>query len=468
MHVPCFSVRPIVNASGSSMLSLNQTQQSPNPIHSAPPANGDTANTSQASAALQARGVQLSLPAQPGPRHTVVSIDSSTTESLSSRGVSALQLPASSSGMSHLNVESRSMTPSLSEFSENERSIVSSIVDSNKSSLEKNHPTLGKGAFGEVFHVTTGKGSFAPNESTIAFKSSNTESGAESLVLEAKVYERLDSVGPCENIIKSYGIQEIEGAQGLALEFVDGCEVSELLGVLENLKDSGSIKHSEYWGAIQHLTKGMLTALEHVKQAGLSHNDIKGGNMLYDKESGVLKLFDFGGVTNLGEDETRFYTPNYAAPEALMTSTQETDDITVSNPKQDSFSVGQMVYRTGEGENHFFGSDTNSAGGFGLALDLADQLDAIKDAGEFEHYETLKELKTIEQVAGPGFYGIGGGHTAYVDFINSATKLEIDPRKDPSELLQMPFITDPLNSLVAEIQEAKREDREAQGTEEDW
>lgn len=428
----------------------------------------DTAIKQKPSASLQARGIQASPSSQHSLHQITKSIEEPTAESIADRGVTVSATQDNFAASSQLTVRTNVTCNSVidSGFGEFDEADLTSISESSKAQIENSYSKLGSGAHGSVYLIKDGPD--RPDSVAFAFKTTDTLEGAQTLLNEAKIYEMLDAVGPCENIVQCVGIREIEGTKGLAMEYVNGCEVSELLGHLEVLKEDGFITHSEYWGAVQYLAKDMLTALDHMQKAGLSHNDVKGSNMFYDKENGALKLFDFGGVTKVGVDPVKLNTPNYAAPEALLSTIQDpNEDDSITNDKQDSFSVGQIVYRTGEGESHFFGSKTSwSGGGAGLAWDLGEQLGAIQESGDYDNYKTLRESAQPDQAGAAGLYGIGGGGTAYVDFVNSATKLNPEERAGPAELLQKPFITDTLlqpeeaQALLSQIAEGIIENKQ--------
>ncbi|AEV37959.1 Protein kinase YpkA [Pseudovibrio sp. FO-BEG1] len=311
----------------------------------------------------------------------------------------------------------------------------SAPYEADRTALEQSAKRLGAGAFGDVYLIKQDGKSFA-------FKVASTEAGWEALQREAKVYSDIAKVGPHDNVVKSMGIVEVQGVQGLALEYVEGCEAGKLFTTAENLYTSNKLSHSQYWGTVQFIMRDVLSGVQHLAKAGISHGDIKGGNLLYDKESQVIKIVDFGSAAAIGKDPVSIGTPSHSAPEALLSLPQQEGEKPRANAKQDTFAVGQMTYRAGEHAENLFGAKNNGDQA-ALSYSMHSKLNDMARHGETLEYQALHETSDPQLAGTPGHFG-KGRETAYVEFVNLSTLLEIDVRGTAEELLKTNFISDPL------------------------
>ncbi|KZK76252.1 Serine/threonine-protein kinase StkP [Pseudovibrio sp. W64] len=307
--------------------------------------------------------------------------------------------------------------------------------EADRTALEQNARRLGAGANGDVYLVNQDGKSFA-------FKVASTEAGWHALQQEAQVYGKLAQIGPHDNIVKSMGIVEVQGVQGLALEHVEGYEAGKLFTTAEKLYTDNKLSHSQYWGTVQFIMRDVLSGVHHLAQAGISHSDIKGGNLLYDKESQAIKIVDFGSAAKIGIDPVTIGTPDHSAPEALLSLPHKDGDKPRANEKQDTFAVGQMTYRAGEHAENLFGAQ-NTGEPAALGFAMHSKLRDIERRGETIEYQALNQADDPAVAGTPGHFG-KGGETAYVEFVNISTLLDIDVRGTAEELLKTNFISDPL------------------------
>ncbi|KZL18668.1 serine/threonine-protein kinase [Pseudovibrio sp. Ad37] len=190
-----------------------------------------------------------------------------------------------------------------------------------------------------------------------------------------------------------------------------------------------------------------IHSLKHVNAAGISHNDIKGGNILFDKNSQSLKIADFGFAGTIGEDPLDFGTPAYSSPEAIAAAFKDAEDRDRLDDKQDGYAVGQMVYGGGEGEANLLGApDCDSP--YAFALHVVRKLSNSKsqNAQTDEKYSPEKALKPTDDpdLAGePGYYN-ESYESQYARFVNNS--MQIDPQKRSSldDMQQSQFLQDPL------------------------
>ncbi|WP_208989192.1 protein kinase [Pseudovibrio sp. POLY-S9] len=307
--------------------------------------------------------------------------------------------------------------------------------EADRTALEQNARRLGAGANGEVYLVNQDGKSFA-------FKVASTEAGWQALQQEAQVYGKLAQIGPHDNIVKSMGIVEVQGVQGLALEHVEGYEAGKLFTTAEKLYTNNKLSHSQYWGTVQFIMRDVLSGVHHLAQAGISHSDIKGGNLLYDKESQAIKIVDFGSAAKIGIDPVAIGTPDHSAPEALLSLPHKDGDKPRANEKQDTFAVGQMTYRAREQAENLFGAQ-NTGEPAALGFAMHSKLRDIERRGETIEYQALNQADDPAVAGTPGHFG-KGGEIAHVEFVNISTLLDIDVRGTAEELLKTNFIADPL------------------------
>ncbi len=200
--------------------------------------------------------------------------------------------------------------------------------------------TLGQGAMGVVY-----KG-FDPNiERTVALKTIRKDAlSAKDLAplltrfkQEAQAAGRLTHPG----IVTVYEYGEDEGTVFIAMEFVQGRELKEILDSNEKLQLSTSIS----------LITQLLDALAYSHNHGVVHRDIKPGNIIILAD-GRIKVTDFGIAKIESSTLTQFGdvlgTPSYMSPEQF--SGQPVDR------RSDLFSAGVILYHLLTGEKPFPGN----------------------------------------------------------------------------------------------------------------
>ncbi|KZL19090.1 protein kinase [Pseudovibrio sp. Ad37] len=382
---------------------------------------------------LEARGVSVETPKGSTPPTTsnTKPLDTASTETLANR------------------IKPPSQTSSESVTQE-----ATAPFEADRTALEQNAKRLGAGANGEVYLVNQDGKSFA-------FKVASTEAGWQALQQEAQVYGKIAQIGPHDNIVKSMGIVEVQGVQGLALEHVEGYEAGKLFTTAEKLYTDNKLSHSQYWGTVQFIMRDVLSGVHHLAQAGISHSDIKGGNLLYDKESQAIKIVDFGSAAKIGIDPVTIGTP-----EALLSLPHKDGDKPRANEKQDTFAVGQMTYRAGEHAENLFGAQ-NTGEPAALGFAMHSKLRDIERRGETIEYQALNQADDPAVAGTPGHFG-KGGETAYVEFVNISTLLDIDVRGTAEELLKTNFISDPLcqpdeaRQVISNLMTKMEEDHKAE------
>jgi len=149
------------------------------------------------------------------------------------------------------------------------------------------------------------------------------------------------------NIVEVFDAGEIDGRHFLAMEFVDGIDLSRLV------KEHRALELAE---ACEYIRQAAL-GLHHAHQAGFVHRDIKPSNIVVSgerhlpdaTERAVVKILDMGLIRSIGfetdgpggDDLTRsgtvVGTPDYMAPEQAKNSS------TVDH-RADLYSLGCTLY----------------------------------------------------------------------------------------------------------------------------
>lgn len=145
---------------------------------------------------------------------------------------------------------------------------------------------------------------------------------------EAKVMAKLDH----GNIIRCYQVGNESGLHYLAMEFVDGCSLQDLID--KNGKFSV--------GDALFVTLRVADSLNYAHELNMVHRDIKPDNVLITKK-GVVKLADLGLAKPINDDLSMTAsgvgagTPHYMAPEQ-MRSAKDVDG------RADIYALGGMLY----------------------------------------------------------------------------------------------------------------------------
>jgi len=143
------------------------------------------------------------------------------------------------------------------------------------------------------------------------------------------------------NIVSVYKLGEKNSYHYIALEFVEGISLKELLANSAPLPFQISLS----------ITNQILEALIYVHQNKIIHRDIKPGNILIDS-NGRAKLTDFG-LAHLGDEVSVTQqgsiigTPAYMAPEQIMGGALD--------GRTDLFSLGTVIYEMLTREQAFGG-----------------------------------------------------------------------------------------------------------------
>ncbi len=156
---------------------------------------------------------------------------------------------------------------------------------------------------------------------------------------EARFYAHLKH----PNIVDVFDLGQHEGAAYLAMEYIDGWSLTEVVARNQNIPVE----------IVLYVAKKLLTGLQYAHQKNIIHRDIKPGNILIGKD-GSVKLADFGlartiNLTTVSNETGTFGTPAYMAPELIRGEK--------SGTQSDIFALGVSLYEMLTGESPFAGNN---------------------------------------------------------------------------------------------------------------
>jgi eukaryotic-like serine/threonine-protein kinase len=201
---------------------------------------------------------------------------------------------------------------------------------------------LGKGAMGVVY-----EGYDPMIERTVAIKTIRAENlqGDDAQEQLARFRREAQAAGKLThpNIVSIYDFGIDDGTYYIAMEFVKGRELQEILNKNERFGMAG---------VVQVMTQ-LLDALDYSHRNGVVHRDIKPANIII-LDDGTVKVADFGIArtesSNLTQVGMVLGTPSYMSPEQFMGQTVD--------GRSDLFSAGVILYQLLTGEKPFTGSLT--------------------------------------------------------------------------------------------------------------
>ncbi len=159
---------------------------------------------------------------------------------------------------------------------------------------------------------------------------------------EAETAGRLDH----PNIVTIYDVGEDQDLSYIAMDYIKGKPLSEYC------KPENLLSAEEVFDVIIKVTEG----LDYAMSKNVVHRDIKPANIIYDRESGTVKITDFGVACLTDASKTKTGTilgsPSYMSPEQL--AGKKVDG------RSDLFSLGITFYQLLTGELPFIGESMAS------------------------------------------------------------------------------------------------------------
>ena len=190
---------------------------------------------------------------------------------------------------------------------------------------------LGKGAMGVVY---LGKDPKIGREVAIKTMALADEyEGDELQEVKDRFFREAESAGRLDhpNIVKMYDAGEEHDLAYIAMEFIKGKDLAIFT------KNPNLLPFEKVMSIIERVA----AALDHAHKLNIVHRDIKPANIMYDVDTDIPKITDFGiaRVTDSSKTKTGMVlgTPSYMSPEQL--SGKKIDG------RSDLFSLGVMMYQ---------------------------------------------------------------------------------------------------------------------------
>jgi serine/threonine-protein kinase len=167
--------------------------------------------------------------------------------------------------------------------------------------------------------------------------------GAEQAAVAERFFKEAEAVGRLDhpNIVTVYDAGKEHDLAYIAMDYVPGASLDSHIGKPDLLP---------VWEVLE-IAAQVADALDYAHKRNVVHRDIKPGNIMYDRDSGVAKITDFGVARLLDTSRTRTGTilgsPSYMSPEQV--AGKKTDG------RSDLFSLGVTVYQLLSGSLPFKG-----------------------------------------------------------------------------------------------------------------
>ena len=167
--------------------------------------------------------------------------------------------------------------------------------------------------------------------------------GAEQAAVAERFFKEAEAVGRLDhpNIVTVYDAGKEHDLAYIAMDYVPGVSLDSHVGKPDLLP---------VWEVLE-IAAQVAEALDYAHKRSVVHRDIKPGNIMYDRDSGLAKITDFGVARLLDTSRTRTGTilgsPSYMSPEQV--AGKKTDG------RSDLFSLGVTLYQLLSGSLPFKG-----------------------------------------------------------------------------------------------------------------
>jgi len=177
---------------------------------------------------------------------------------------------------------------------------------------------------------------------TVAIKSMRYGNGDDIAMSRTRFFREAEAAGGLShpNIVTIYDVGEDRGTAYIAMEYLDGCDLSSHCGRVDLLP------HTE----VSRIARDVALALNYAHERGVIHRDIKPANIRISS-AGHVKVTDFG-IARLSDLSCTYAgtilgTPNYMSPEQISGE--------IVDGRADLFSLGIVLYELLTGYKPFKG-----------------------------------------------------------------------------------------------------------------
>ena len=215
------------------------------------------------------------------------------------------------------------------------------------------------------------------------------------------------------NIVQVFdsGLDQASDRHYIVMEYVEGPSCADLI------RDQGVLDIDQAVGIVRDACHG----LDYAHRAGVVHRDVKPGNLLISKDTGAVKLADFG-IAKAAEQTRITQVGSVLGTAAYLSPEQATG--AESTPASDIYSLGVCAYQFLSGRlPHEYGSLTELA--------LKQQNDEIEPIRSFrpEVPETLDRAIRVSLARDP--------EQRYASALDMAQAVQAGARGDESETTQI-------------------------------
>ncbi len=206
---------------------------------------------------------------------------------------------------------------------------------------------IGRGAMGIVYLATDPTIGRSVAIKTVRLRDVDNSQQREKL--RERLFREARSAGVLShpNIVTIYDMAEEDGVAYIAMEYVDGPTLDDVMS------SSKPLESAKLFGILRQTA----TALDYAHTKGIVHRDIKPANVMLGRD-GNVKVTDFGiAKINTAADSftmtgTLVGTPNYMSPEQV-----QGDEVT---GRSDQFSLAVIAYEILTGERPFPGEQLST------------------------------------------------------------------------------------------------------------
>jgi serine/threonine-protein kinase len=228
------------------------------------------------------------------------------------------------------------------------------------------------------------------------------------------------------NIVQVFdsGLDEPSDRHYIVMEYVEGPSCADLI------RDEGTLDIEQAVSIVRDSCHG----LDYAHRAGVVHRDVKPGNLLISKDTGAVKLADFG-IAKAAEQTRITQVGSVLGTAAYLSPEQATG--AEANPASDIYSLGVCAYQFLSGRlPHEYGSLTELA--------LKQQSDAVEPIRAYrpEVPEALDRAIRVCLERDPA--------ARYPSALDMAQAVEAGLRGDESEVTQVLERTGILGTTVAD------------------